>query len=86
MRFVVECVWSGYRSSQGPCHRTVIRKYLAAALKKVHTIGFTDNTTMSVEVRECKPREKVQEIHGYDSLLNKCWFKKKEGFISVMEL
>ena len=87
MRYIVECVWSGYTSSQARvCHRTVIEKYLAEALKKVESIGFDDGTCLSVEVRECKPREKVQEMHGYDTLLIDCWHFKKSGYVTVLEI
>jgi len=87
MRFVVECVWSGYRSSQSrTCHRTVIPKYMAEKLKKIHGIRFTDGTYMSVEVRPALHRERVSEIHGYDSLLSKMAHADKVGSVSVMDV
>lgn len=86
-RYVVECIWSGYRASQErPCHRMVIDRYLAARLQKIHTVMFTDNTTMSVKVRPCKPREKVQEIRGYRDLLNDFAYADAEGFVTVASL
>jgi len=69
-RFVVECTWSGYRSSQSRvCHRTVER-YGREAYGKLRSIRFTDGTYMTVLVRDCTPREGVKEIHGYDRLLS----------------
>ena len=86
-RFIVECTWSGYRASQAHIvHRTVIADYVAKRLGKVHTIGFTDGTTMSVSVRPCNLREKVQEIKGYVWLLDKIAWADKEGYVSVMEV
>lgn len=87
-RFVVECVWSGYQASQSrPCHRMVeTRTYRVEALKKVSHVAFTDGTTMSVAVRPCFPREKVQEIRGYRDLLNEIIDKKLTGYVSVASL
>lgn len=84
---MVECEWSGYRSSQAHvCHRTVIPAYLAKRLEKIHTIGFTDGTTMSVRVRPAEFREKIQEKRGYVELLEKIAYSNKEGFVSVMDV
>ncbi len=86
-RYVVECVWSGYRSSQArPCHRRVITKGMAERLRKIQAIVFTDGTNMSVDVREAKPRERVQEIRGYDELLGKFVQRNAEGYCYVQTL
>ncbi len=87
-RYVVECVWSGYRSSQSrPCHRTVIDKYLAKRLERFHTISFTDGTTLSVNVRPCTYREKVTQLNGYGSLLSDFAYRDDlSGYVSVMDL
>ena len=75
-RFVIEGVWSGYRSSQRRVvHRTVHkgnRKSLRAWVEKTHGIRYTDGTMLYLTVRDCKPRERVQQIRGYDSLINDC--------------
>jgi hypothetical protein len=85
-RYVVECVWSGYVSSQSrPCHRTVERNFIER-FKALHTIAFTDGTTMSVTVRECKPREKVTEIRGYSSLLRDAVMDGHKGYVSVTDI
>lgn len=70
-RFVLEGEWSGYRSEQRRvCHRTVT-KY-PEQYKKLTFIRFTDNTSLDLTLRECKPRERIKEIHGYDELISKC--------------
>ena len=75
-RFVIEGVWSGYRSSQQRVvHRTVHkgnRKALRAWVEKTQGIRYTDGTMLYLTVRDCKPREKVQEIKGYVSLIADC--------------
>ena len=86
-RFIVECVWSGYRASQSkPCHRTVERKSKADEIRKITCVQFTDGTTMSVDVRPARLREKVQEIHGYDSLLSDAVRFGLTGFVTVNQI
>ena len=88
MRWIVEGIWSGYRASQSrPCHRVIVRnRKTAEAFAKIDTVVFTDGTTMSVPVREAKPREKIQEIHGYTSLLNDFRYRGMTGYCSVSDL
>ena len=84
-RPVVECIWSGYRSSQErPCHRTV-NSWYANILNRngVRCIRFTDGTTMSVKVREANPREKVAQIAGYDQLLGDIARMGLTGYVSI---
>ena len=87
-RYVIECIWSGYSSSQSrPCHREVT--YRPEQWAGLHTIAFTDGTNMSVDIRPCLPREKVKQILGYSSLLNKFAYKKElcsKGYVSVMDV
>ncbi len=86
-RYVVECIWRGYRGQLVPCHRVVIRyRREIEALQKIRSVGFTDNTAMSVTVRPTKPREKVKEIHGYSSLLADCVRLGLTGFVHVDQL
>ena len=33
-----------------------------------------DGTSLWLTVRDCKPRERVREIHGYDSLIRDCCY------------
>ena len=77
-RYIIEGEWSGYPSGQRRvCHRTVHKapfKKLRAWVEKTRSISFTDGTELLLTVRDCKPRERVQEIHRYDSLINLCAF------------
>lgn len=87
-RFVVECHWNGYRSGHGfDCHRTVETSPVKVdRLRRVHSVLFTDNTTMSVNVRPAKPRERVEEIHGYDQLLDKIVRLGLTGVVRIADL
>lgn len=75
-RFIIEGEWSGYRSTQRRVvHRTVhpaSSKKLKAWAKKTTVILYTDGTGLHLTVRDCLPRERVKEIRGYVSLINKC--------------
>lgn len=82
-RHVVEGIWSGYNGAK-PCHR-IVTKY-PERFRAITCIGFNDGTRMSLSVRLCSPREKVQEIHGYDSLLQKVINQKLEGFVHVNDI
>ena len=85
-RFVVECVWNGYTSSQRRvCHRTV-ETYKAKSIEKIHTVAFTDNTTMNVTVRPCKLREQVKEMDCYGTLLNDFVKRNMSGFCKVSDI
>lgn len=81
-RFILEGEWSGYRSEQRRvCHRTVITN--KDDFNNLTSIAFTDGTTLDLTVRPCLPRERVKQIHGYDSLISKCI---AHGVSSVKEL
>lgn len=75
-RFVIEGRWSGYRSDQARIvHRTVHKaswKKLRAWAEKTHAIHYTDGTCLYLTVRDAKPRERVEEVHGYDRLIADC--------------
>lgn len=76
VRFIIEGEWSGYHSGQQRVvHRTVHKpafKKLRAWAEKVHGIRYTDGTMLYLKVRDCKPRERVQQINGYVSLIAEC--------------
>ena len=58
-------------------HRTVHKgswKKLREWAEKTYAIRYTDGTSLCLTVRDCKPRERVQEIHGYDSLIRDCCY------------
>lgn len=87
MRYVIECIWSGYRASQArPCHRVVVSKAEAMRYKDVQGVRFTDGTTMYVSIRQAKPREQVEEIHGYDRLFSAIFSQKLGGWVNVNDV
>jgi hypothetical protein len=70
MRYVLEGEWSGYHSGQQRMvHREVVTKKRAEALRKLHTIRYTDGTVLYINVRQAKPRENVESKLGYVSLI-----------------
>jgi hypothetical protein len=72
-RFVIEGEWSGYRSrQQRVVHRQVYqsnRKKLREWAEKQYSLAFSDGTSLMLTVRDCKPRERVEEILGYTKLI-----------------
>ena len=76
-RFILEGTWTGYTSSQQRVvHRRVFpvtRRKLRAWAEKTWAITYTDGTSLIISVKDAKPREKVKEIRGYDSLINDCF-------------
>lgn len=86
-RFVIEGEWSGYRSSQQRVvHRTVHKgswKKLRAWAEKTYAIRYTDGTALCLSVRDCKPRERVTEIHGYDSLIKECCYHNVDSVAAL---
>jgi len=88
MRWVLEGVWSGYRSSQTRivhCETTRSKK-TAGWFKTIHTIGYTDGTTLNLTVREAKPREKIKENPGYRSLIRDCLWEGLKGYCTVDQM
>lgn len=84
-RYVVECVWGG-PSRSWTCHRRVHPKARALRYAQITSVQFDDGTSMSVSVRPAKPREKVREINGYTTLLNRFIDAGKVGFVRVADL
>lgn len=86
-RFIIEGEWSGYRSSQQRIvHRTVhapAYKKLREWAERTHAITYTDGTSLFIRVRDCKPRERVKEIHGYDSLIRDCAFHNVDSVAAL---
>jgi len=69
-RFIIEG-----ESQRHVVHRTVhpgAFKRLRAWAEKTYGIRYTDGTTLVLTVRDAKPRERVREIRGYDSLIQDC--------------
>ena len=77
-RFIIEGEWSGYVSGQRRIvHRTVHEKAfkkLRAWAEKTHAIQYSDGTSLTIRVRDAKPRERVSVINGYSSLIRDCAF------------
>ncbi|WP_369050483.1 hypothetical protein [Burkholderia gladioli] len=75
-RFIIECTWTGYTSSQQKVvHRSVhpiAEKKLRAWAENTYCIRYTDGTALVLEVRDCKPRERVDVRAGYMKLIRDC--------------
>ena len=88
-RYVLEGTWSGYTSSQERAvHREVVpgsRKTFLAWIRDAFGIRYTDGTMLYLTVRECKPRERVQPINGYKSLIEDCFFYGVTGVAELTE-
>lgn len=85
MRYVIEGEWRGYRSSQDHVvHREVYKSNrknggpFLETLRHMHAIPFNDGTALIVSVREAKPREKVQEKHGYTEFIRKAVYAEQD--------
>jgi hypothetical protein len=52
-----------------------------AGYEAIGSHAFGDGTFMTITVRDAKPREKVAQLHGYDSLLRdaaiEAWRRQK---------
>ena len=74
MRYILEGEWSGYTSSQQHIvHRMVISEKKAREInEKLSFIRYTDGTCLYLRTRPCKSREKIRQINGYTSLIEKC--------------
>lgn len=77
-RFIIEGTWSGYKSSQ---QKVVHRKVYLASYKKrrswaenTFSIPFSDGTVLMINVRDCTPRERVEEILGYTKLIDDAFY------------
>ena len=77
-RFIVEAEWSGYTSAQRRVVHRTVETLFRAGWNNLHYHSFSDGTGLSISVRDAKPRERVQQIHGYDSLLREAAWRKWE--------
>jgi hypothetical protein len=66
-RFVLEGTWGSHGHVY---HRQVV--YNPELYKDLKSITFDDGTTLRLSIREATPYEKVELIHGYDSLIDRC--------------
>lgn len=70
-KWYVEGTWSGYTGSQSKvCHRDYVSN--PEEIKIINSIRFTDGTRLDLEVKERKPREKIEIIKGYNDLIDEC--------------
>lgn len=80
-RFVVEGEWTGYTSAQRRVVHRTVETLFRSGYEKLRRQAFGDGTSLIVSVRDAEPRERVEEIHGYDSLLREAamrlWSKQK---------
>ena len=86
-RYVLEGEWSGYTSAQRRVvHREVVtnRKRIDR-LRDLHTIQYTDGTTLLLRLREAKPREHVEERDSYGSLIRDAE-KMTGSFVRVADM
>jgi hypothetical protein len=72
VRYIIEGTWRGYRSSQDHvCHREIYKTNckdsvrFIQALRKIHSLSFSDGTALILRVREAKPCEKVEQKLSY---------------------
>ncbi len=66
-RYILEGTWG---SKHNVYHRVII--YKPDKYKDLKSITFDDGTSMQLTIRKAEPYEKVEIIHGYDSLIDKC--------------
>lgn len=88
-RFIIEGMWSGYRSGQERvCHRTVHKaseKKLRAWAEQIHSISYTDGTCLILSVKDCLPRERVKTINGYTQLIKDCYYSNVDSVSQLMD-
>lgn len=72
-RWVVEGEWTGYHSGQRRVvHREIVSAKEAEAIGKIGYIRYTDGTGLALTTRAALPRERVQQVLGYRSLIRQC--------------
>ena len=83
MRIITECKWYG-PSRTIVVHRTVHAN--ESPYRLITGIMFSDGSTLTVEHRPAKPRERVRVINGYNALLDNFAMKGMTGFCRVSDL
>ena len=69
-RVVLEGEWTGYNSSQrGIVHRTVLPEISAKRFAHLHTIVFSDGTSLILHQHPVKRGEKIDVKDTYGSLI-----------------
>lgn len=84
-RYVLEGEWTGYRSEQRKIvHREVITSEKRAdLLRQLHSIVYTDNTSLLLHLRPARHREQIHEVLGYSSLIAQA-LREKPGQSRVL--
>lgn len=84
-RHVLEGEWSGYVERQRRVvHREVMTDKRFKSFK-LTAIQYTDGTTLNIRVREANPRERIETINSYGSLIRECEGLGK-SFVRVADL
>ncbi len=72
-RWVIEGTWTGYTSGQRRVvHCEVVTERKAKAAAALGYIRYTDGTGLVLSVREARPRERVEQVRSYSSLIDQC--------------
>lgn len=82
MRIITTCIWFGPKTKV--VHRTIHKN--KSPFRDISAVQFTDGTTMDVSHTPAKPRERVEVINGYSSLLWDFVSKDMKGFCRVADL
>lgn len=70
MRYVLEGTWTGYVERQRRVvHREIVDEKRAARLRKLYAIVYTDGTSLLLDLRPALPRERVETVNSYGSLI-----------------
>ena len=86
-RFIVEGTWSGYTNAQSRVvHREVLSIRWKPEYEAISAIRFSDGTCLHIEVRDAKPREKIQQILGYKDLLSRAARQNLSGWVNVNDV
>ena len=84
-RYILEGEWSGYYGHQRHVvHRVIVTK--PEKYKDLTWIAYSDGTSLNLSIRPALPRERVKEIHGYDSLISQCLYEKVNRVDDLSEI
>ena len=84
-RYVIEGEWSGYTSNQRRiCHRTITTR--PNRYRQIRSFRFTDGTSMTITIRPCLYRERVQLLNGYTELIEKAANTKLSGAVDIRDV
>lgn len=85
-RYILEGTWSGYHNGQRRvAHREVIETSKPEIYSNLSCIQYSDGTTLSISLRKAAPREKVEILMGYRSLIRDA-LATGEAYVNVNDL